>query len=114
MRNRLKGLMVLGVAASVACSSTATEAPEANAGARLGVFVPEAGVTLARQDFSGMTARERLVVRDAQAWTAVWARIRGAIQPPPGVIQPDFGEEMAIVAAMGEKPTGGHWCSSTA
>jgi hypothetical protein len=71
------------------------------------VFVPAQAVTLAKQSYSGITARERLVIRDATEWPAMWSRIHGAETPPPDVVQPDFNTEMAIVAAMGEKTSGG-------
>jgi hypothetical protein len=55
---------------------------------------------------SGLGTRERLVVRDAAAWQALWARIaRGSSPPVPAV---DFSTEMVIVASMGSKPTGGY------
>jgi hypothetical protein len=56
------------VAGRGACRREATRANDTEAGARLSVFVPAQAVTLAKQSYSGITARERLVIRDASEW----------------------------------------------
>jgi hypothetical protein len=55
----------------------------------------------------GLTEAGQQVVRDAAAWSALWARITrtGAPHPVPAV---DFGREMVLVAAMGRRATGGY------
>lgn len=90
-----------------ACARPEAAPLDAGEGSQLSVFVPAQDVTLAKQYYSGMTARERVVIRVAAEWPATWSRIHGAQTPPPDVVQPDFNTEMAVVAAMGEKPTGG-------
>jgi hypothetical protein len=90
-----------------ACESGETVPLDGDAGPRLSVLVPTQDVTLAQQYYSGMTTRERLVIRSAAEWPATWSRIHGAQTPPSDVVEPDFNTEMAVVAAMGEKPTGG-------
>lgn len=57
---------------------------------------------------SGFTNRERLVVRDAAAWKDVWGRVSAGMTPAPVPPQVDFAREMLIVAALGERPTGGY------
>jgi hypothetical protein len=89
------------------CRDDATDIIDPDAGARLSVFVPTQDVTLAQQSYSEMTTRERVVIRSATEWPAIWSRLHGAQTPAPEVVQPDFDTEMAVVAAMGEKPTGG-------
>src|SRR5687768_2384154 len=89
------------------CQSNPSTGSDPDAGARLSVFVPAQDVTLAKQFYSGITTRELVVVRNASEWPATWSRIHGSQQPAPDVIQPDFATEMAVVAAMGEKPSGG-------
>lgn len=89
------------------CRNGATIAGDEDVGARLSVFVPSEDVTLAKELYGGMTVRERLVIRSASEWPAIWSRIHGSLTPPPDVVQPDFGTEVAVVAAMGEKSTGG-------
>ena len=55
---------------------------------------------------SGLTQPERIVIRDEAAWREVWAAIwrRHSPQPLPEV---DFSQEMLVVVALGERPTGG-------
>lgn len=48
------------------------------------------------------------VVRDSTTWTAMWDSIhtdRGAVPPAPPV---SFAEKMIVIAAMGERATGGY------
>jgi hypothetical protein len=103
---KARGWFVLVVMAG-ACGGESTGASDAEAGARLSVFVPSQDVTLAQQLFSGMTARERLVIRDGAEWPATWSRMHAGQNPQPALVQPDFNSEMALIAAMGEKPSGG-------
>ena len=55
----------------------------------------------------GLTERGEQVVRDAAAWSALWARMT-ARQSPSAVPAVDFGSEMVLVAAMGQRPSGGY------
>ncbi len=98
-------LVVLTIAGG--CKGQATRGNNAEAGPRLSVFVPTQNATLAKEQFSGIIALERLVIRDATEWPAMWSRIHAAQNPVPDVVQPDFTTEMAVVAAMGEKASGG-------
>ena len=90
-----------------ACRQESAGASDKDAGARLSVFVPTADVTLAQQQYSGMNTRERVLVRSADEWAAIWARMHAGQEPSPSVVQPDFSTEMAVVAAMGKESTGG-------
>jgi hypothetical protein len=56
---------------------------------------------------SGFSDSARVVVRTHSQWQEVWARIAGNASPAPEAPEIDFSTEMAIVAAMGTKPTGG-------
>ena len=63
---------------------------------------------LVAESYSGITDSRRLVIRDAATWQAVWKEIVGARTPapqPPGV---DFDQNMVILAAMGQRGTGGY------
>ena len=53
----------------------------------------------------GMRDELRLVVRDSVTWQAVWPRLIGKPQHPPPV---DFRREMLVIAAMGQRSTGGY------
>jgi hypothetical protein len=101
------GLLCVTTVAA-ACRGESTGSPDPDAGARQSVFVPTQDVTLAKQSYSGMDARERLVVQSAAEWSSLWERIHGKQSPVPPIVQPDFNTEVALVAAMGEKPSGGY------
>jgi hypothetical protein len=58
--------------------------------------------------YSGLTGRERLIVRDPTTWKEVWDRISGGTTPAPDPPPVDFAREMLIVAALGERSTGGY------
>ena len=109
MRQKIafRAAMVSVVALGAGCKGSPSTGSDPDAGARLSVFVPAQDVTLAKQFNSGIIARELVVVRNASEWPATWSRIHGSQQPTPDVVQPDFATEMAVVAAMGEKPSGG-------
>ena len=57
---------------------------------------------------TGMSERQRSVVRDAATWAQLWRTIASGDSPPPPVPELDFDSEMAIVAAMGTRPSGGY------
>jgi hypothetical protein len=52
---------------------------------------------------SGFTDPARIVVRDDDEWRRVWGRIRAGSEPPAV----DFAANMALVAALGTKRSGG-------
>lgn len=56
---------------------------------------------------SGLRELQRLVVPDASTWQQVWSSIWSGTSPEPPIPQVDFGREIVVVAAMGERPTGG-------
>lgn len=96
------------VAIMAACRSESTGSSDPDAGARESVFVPTEDVTLAKEMYSGMNIRERFVVRSPTEWASTWTRMHANQSPEPPIVQPDFNTEVALVAAMGEKPSGGY------
>jgi hypothetical protein len=56
---------------------------------------------------SGLRQPERLIVRDLTTWRAVWAAIWRNITPVPEPPVVDFAREMIVVAALGERQSGG-------
>lgn len=56
---------------------------------------------------SGYEAAERLVIRDAAAWEAAWARLHagGSPRPLPAV---DFTVHSVVLAALGQRASGGY------
>lgn len=57
---------------------------------------------------SGVTDSQRLVIRDQATWQQTWDAIHRFMFPAPALPQVDFAREMVIVAALGQKPTGGY------
>ena len=57
---------------------------------------------------SGFEERERLVVRDADTWIAVWDKLIGSGRPKPALPAVDFDRHMVLVASSGTKASGGY------
>ena len=57
---------------------------------------------------SGVTAPETIVIRDAVAWSGLWARIYATVDPIPPLPEVDFTREMIVAAALGTRATGGY------
>lgn len=57
---------------------------------------------------SGFTAPARLVVRSEAEWRDAWARIYQTRSPQPALPAVDFARETVLVAALGERSSGGH------
>lgn len=101
---------------AVALGIVACRAPDSpRPGARL-TDPPPAPLTLTRLRsdsiayalYSGVTTPEHLAIRDAAAWSTLWARIYATQRPVPPLPDVDFGKEMVIAAALGTRSTGGY------
>lgn len=57
---------------------------------------------------SGLSERERVVVREQRSWDALWSRIRGSHRPTTAAPAVNFANEMIVVASTGTRPTGGY------
>jgi hypothetical protein len=57
---------------------------------------------------SGITTRERMVVRTRATWEALWPQIVGTVRPIPPVPAVDFATKTVIVASMGTRSSGGY------
>ncbi|HEX8272958.1 MAG TPA: protease complex subunit PrcB family protein [Longimicrobiaceae bacterium] len=57
---------------------------------------------------SGYTAPARQVVRSEGEWRDVWARLHETMMPQPPLPAVDFSREMVIVAALGQRSSGGY------
>lgn len=57
---------------------------------------------------SGFTAPARLVVRSEAEWRDAWARIYQHRMPKPDLPAVDFAREAVLVAALGERSSGGY------
>ena len=107
---RLRALAAVVTVAALGCGSStdplspgdvpaqAAQLPATSFEAALGGFA----------SFSGISAPERLVVRDAAAWDALWSRVVRDVGPAPAAPAVDFTRDEVIVAAMGARPSGGY------
>lgn len=63
---------------------------------------------VAYEQYTGIEDRRREVIRSRAEWEAFWDELTEGRRPQPRVPSIDFDREIAIVAAMGQQPTGGH------
>lgn len=108
---RLGAAMTI-IAFSGACSPIVEPAPATglerfagSTGVPIVRFATE-GATLAYN--SGFTTPERRVIRDTAAWSSAWATLWAHNATAPALPAVDFTREMVLVAAMGQRSTGGH------
>ena len=73
-----------------------TARPEGNSG-----ILPDQG--LGRWVTSGVTGPRRLVIMDPATWAHFWSELGAGVRP-----QVDFGNDLVIAVASGERSTGGH------
>jgi hypothetical protein len=57
---------------------------------------------------TGFREPERLVIRTAEQWSQVWARVTQVYLPRPAAPPVNFDHEMVVFVAMGQRPTGGY------
>jgi hypothetical protein len=57
---------------------------------------------------SGIRERQRRAIRTGDEWEAFWVAFNGPVEPMPAPPAINFSERMVVVAAMGERPTGGY------
>lgn len=57
---------------------------------------------------SGLTDPARVIVTDAQQWAQVWGAIWRNHSPEPALPQIDFAQERVVVAALGQRNSGGY------
>jgi len=57
---------------------------------------------------TGINQQERLVIGDADAWAAFWARMYANRSPVPERPAVDFSKEVIVAVAMGARPSGGY------
>ncbi len=88
-----------------ACASSATE-PPTTTGPRLTV-TPLGNNGLPLTSSSGLSTAQRTVVRDAATWRDVWNTIWARSTPIPALPDVDFSREMIVIAALGERNSGG-------
>lgn len=58
--------------------------------------------------FSGLRTPEHFIIRDAAAWEDLWQRIHATMTPAPDLPSVDFGREMVVASALGNRNSGGY------
>jgi hypothetical protein len=106
----------LGAAALLALGTACSASLEPSPSTGLEDFVGSTGVpvTRLRQEpysfsfNSGYTTSQRLVIRDAAAWSSAWSTIWQGTTPKPALPAIDFSKEMIVVTAFGQRSSGGY------
>ncbi len=105
-------VLLLTVLASFACAadsvvpadSDENRTPESGGQALSFEVIPEVHNTV----ISGIRDSRRTVIRTASEWEEFWTKFTAVIVPAPDPPAIDFDAQMVIVAAMGERKTGGY------
>jgi hypothetical protein len=76
-------------------------------------FLPKAGtqmpfVPVAKDSFSGVSAKKNVVIRDEAAWARLWAEHTAGRSPAPALPQIDFSRQMLAAVFAGESASGCH------
>jgi hypothetical protein len=58
--------------------------------------------TVAREAFSAIHTPRQVVIRDAQAWAALWAEHTATLVPPPALPAVDFGTNILVAVFAGD------------
>lgn len=66
------------------------------------------GGATAFTSYSGLTDSMQVVLRDSVAWRQLWQRINSPFLPQPPLPAVDFGRDMVVVTALGNRPSAGY------
>jgi hypothetical protein len=98
------GLVFVGLSL-VACGDQELSSPS------VGVEVPIVRLRAEPYSFSfftGLHESTRLIVRDRDTWRSTWNKLYDGQSPVPALPDIDFSKEMVVVAALGERGSGGY------
>jgi hypothetical protein len=97
-------MIVSGLLLLAACGGAGGGAsPLAGTPVAVAPLAPTAVLMRTRYD-----ARARLVLRSQEELNDVWARLYRGLPQPPAPPAVDFTRDMALFAALGTRPSGGH------
>lgn len=89
-----RALFFIALSLTVSCSSRALTAVQ--------------GVTeLVSASHSGLRDARRSVITDEPGWASLWKAIHADVTPEPPRPSVNLAQQVVIVAALGERPTGG-------
>jgi hypothetical protein len=74
-------------------------------GARVAADSP---VPIAHAYSSGLGDSARLVIADSATWAAIWAQVYAGLQPRPALPAVDFRTQRVLLAALGQRNSGGY------
>lgn len=105
-------LMAAMVAGTAACGPSAAVSPsESRAPASAVVPVRVSRLRAEPYSFtstSSLRAPQRTVISDMTAWRTAWSRLWAGAASEPPLPAVDFAREVIVLAALGERPTGGY------
>ncbi len=101
--------LVLATALSLGCKGVSSPLVDRTTfGSRVSVWLPPSTAVLVHGYDSGLGDSARLVISDAQTWAIIWAQLTARSQPQPPLPTVDFGTERLLLAALGQRNTGGY------
>jgi hypothetical protein len=96
-------------AALTACGPVETTGAEWPALPQQASLVPHTVVAgVHTTEYSALRERDRRAILTAGEWEAFWLAFHGPLEPKPDAPVIDFSRQMVLVAAMGERATGGY------
>jgi protease stability complex PrcB-like protein len=99
-------IVITGVLTLVGCNSASKQEvpPVESQAVEVRQFAELAGF----QYNSGIDTAERRAIRDARAWTDLWARITANASPSVPAPPVDFTKDMVLFASLGTRGSGGY------
>ena len=98
--------LLLSIVLLVGCRDAAS--PPANLGALGSRVSVDPTAVLAHEYYSGLGNEALSVITDSAAWAAAWTQLYAGRQPQPPLPVVDFRTERVLLAALGQRSTGGY------
>ncbi|HEV2751963.1 MAG TPA: protease complex subunit PrcB family protein [Gemmatimonadales bacterium] len=105
MAARIHSLVLLSVLALLGACQDTVSPPFATLGNRVAV-APTAVLT--HEYYSGIGDQALFVIADSASLTSIWRQLYMGSQPQPPIPAVDFRTERVLLAALGQRPTGGY------
>lgn len=102
-------VLVVAIALSLGCAdASAPPADGAAFGARVSTWLPDSTAAVAHEYYSGVVDAAGLVIADSQSWASTWDRVYAGRRPQPSLPSVDFRTERVLLAALGQRNSGGY------
>jgi len=100
---------VLAIALSLGCADASSPPVDRTTfGSRASVWLPDSSAAIAHEYYSGFVDATDLVITDSPSWVVTWAQIYARLRPQPSLPAVDFRTERVVLAALGQRNTGGY------